>query len=216
MRPMSAQHIIWDWNGTLLDDVDACVQSVNCMLKPRNLPLLSTDHYREIFDFPVQAYYRTLGFDMALEDWDRVAEEFHAHYAHFSGTSPLRPYVKEVLSALAATGHTFSILSASEEQILHRMLEARGIWDAFEHIHGLDNLHAASKVDRGHALLDALSPNIDEIVLIGDTLHDHDVARELGCDCILLAGGHNSERRLRTAGRPVITNLEALPHMLHP
>jgi phosphoglycolate phosphatase len=214
---MDPTHIIWDWNGTLLDDVEACVSSINCMLAPRNLPTLSTDRYRDLFDFPVKSYYLALGFDMAHEEWDSVAAEFHRHYAHFSANSHLRPGVQKLLTTIHALGLTSSVLSACEQEILDRMLGERGILPAFEHVHGLDNLHAASKLERGHALIERLPHHVNHIVLVGDTLHDHEVARELGCDCILLTGGHNSERRLRTSGRRIITSLDQLPDLLtHP
>jgi phosphoglycolate phosphatase len=213
---MNPTHIIWDWNGTLLDDVEACVQSVNCMLATRQLPTLSTDLYRDIFDFPVQAYYEKLGFDVAHEDWDQIAEEFHVNYKRFSKGCTLRHGVEMILSETAKRGVGSSILSASEQKILQRMLTEQGIQDAFEHVHGLDNLHAASKLERGHALIEALDIEPAAAVLIGDTLHDHDVAQQLGCDCILLTGGHNSAQRLRSVGRRVLTELVQLEEILIP
>ena len=68
--------IIWDWNGTLLDDAEMCLEAINIMLKKRNLPELSMERYRDVFTFPVIEYYREVGFDFTLEAWDPVATEF--------------------------------------------------------------------------------------------------------------------------------------------
>jgi phosphoglycolate phosphatase len=68
--------IIWDWNGTLLDDVDMCIESINILLKRRNLDMLSRKRYRDIFTFPVRDYYETAGFNFSKEPWDKVAHEF--------------------------------------------------------------------------------------------------------------------------------------------
>lgn len=56
-------HIIWDWNGTILNDVDHAVAMMNTLLVEHNLPLIDREYYREIFDFPVLHYYQKLGFN---------------------------------------------------------------------------------------------------------------------------------------------------------
>jgi len=58
--------IIWDWNGTLLNDIQLCVQTINEMLDKRNLPLLSVNDYKDVFSFPVKNYYQKIGFDLRL------------------------------------------------------------------------------------------------------------------------------------------------------
>ena len=57
-RTESINVILWDWNGTLLDDVEVCIESMNSMLSKRKKPLLTREHYKEIFTFPVIDYYR--------------------------------------------------------------------------------------------------------------------------------------------------------------
>jgi len=193
------RHLIWDWNGTLLDDVDACVGAINRMLDRRRLPCIDTPTYRRIFSFPVIRYYEQLGFDLASEDWDAVAVEFHEHYGELARTAPLRDGVAEVLETLGNTVDGMSVLSACEQAILERMLTERGIRGHFGHVSGLDNLHAASKLENGQRLLEILKLPPDEVVLIGDTNHDHDVATAIGIRCLLLAGGHQAESRLIAA-----------------
>ena len=66
------KHIIWDWNGTLLDDVDIVIDCMNSLLKKRNLPLLHVDKYKDIFTFPVKDYYSQLGFDFTTEPFEKT------------------------------------------------------------------------------------------------------------------------------------------------
>ena len=75
--------IIWDWNGTLLDDAEVCREAINKMLKVRNLPELSLSTYRNVFTFPVIEYYKEVGFDFSKEDWEPVAMEFINLYRFF-------------------------------------------------------------------------------------------------------------------------------------
>ncbi len=197
------RHVVWDWNGTLLNDVFACVEALNAILKWRELPPVAEQDYRRAFDFPVQEYYRALGLPCGGDEWRALTRIFHEHYAAASRRAALRDGVPEVLAGLRRRGMPMSVLSASEVTILERMIRERGIRDYFEHVRGLDNLDAHSKWDIGGELFAALEASAAEVLLVGDTTHDFEVAQRLGCDCLLLAGGHQSVERLRPCGCPV-------------
>ena len=70
------KHIIWDWNGTLLDDAWLCVDIMDSMLKERSLGTLTLDRYQRLFEFPVIDYYRKLGFDFTKESFEKTGTEF--------------------------------------------------------------------------------------------------------------------------------------------
>jgi len=74
------KRVIWDWNGTLINDVCLVVEIMNKMLKKRNLPRIDSKIYREIFDFPVTKYYLTLGFDFSKELFEELTDEFISEY----------------------------------------------------------------------------------------------------------------------------------------
>ena len=208
------RHIIWDWNGTLLDDVQACIRAANRMLAPRNLQPLDPERYRRIFGFPVRGYYTALGFDFAREDWDMLAREFHDHYHIESRSATLREGIGELLVALAAHEIPMSILSASESSILTRMLREQEIEHHFEHVFGLSDLYAGSKSLLGRKLLDRLALPPAEVLLVGDTIHDYEVACELECRCVLLAGGHQATDRLQQCKCPVLMDSNQLVQMV--
>ena len=65
--------ILWDWNGTLLDDTDACVASLNLMLERRGVKPITLEFYRREFAFPVRSFYEKIGVRLEDEDWDRLA-----------------------------------------------------------------------------------------------------------------------------------------------
>ena len=73
--------IIWDWNGTLLNDLDLSVDSVNILLKERNLPTLTVEKYKDIFGFPVIDYYVKAGFDFEKEPFEIPAKQYVKLYA---------------------------------------------------------------------------------------------------------------------------------------
>lgn len=188
-------HVIWDFNGTLLDDVDACIASANRLLAAYGLsPLSSPEAYRARFGFPIIDYYKSLGFDFDKTPYEVLAPEWVAYYMENVRTSGLYGDVPEVLADIKARGVPQMILSATEREMLRGQVASLGILPYFEDVLGMDNIHAYSKeqiaVEWAHAHPDA------HALFVGDTDHDAAVAAAMGADCVLLTTGHQSRERL--------------------
>lgn len=208
-------HVIWDFNGTILSDMQAGIDSINAMLSARELPTIpDIERYRQLFDFPVEAYYRRLGFDFEKEDFKTVlAPAWVELYLQNSRTAPLFDGVAPLAAALREAGVKQSILSASEREMMVRQLQERGALEWFDEVWGTDTIHAYGKSGLSAAWRQA-HPD-DRAVLIGDTVHDFEVARAMGVDCILVAAGHQDRARLAACGVPVVNELrECLPLLL--
>ncbi|MBA4387892.1 MAG: HAD family hydrolase [Verrucomicrobia bacterium] len=208
------RHVVWDWNGTLLDDVTASVEAINAVRRVRNMPAITELQHRNLFGFPVRDYYVRLGFDLARENWDMLAAEFHNLYEESSRTTPLRQGIREVLHEMQVRGIMMSVLSASNRAILDRMVAERGIRHYFRELHGLSDLFASSKLDLGRKLMEQSHIPAAQTLLVGDTVHDYEVAAELGWSCILMAGGHQAEHRLLACGCSIIQESPALLSLL--
>jgi phosphoglycolate phosphatase len=213
MPEITITHVVWDWNGTLLDDVQASVNAINCMLARRHLAQTTIDRYRETFGFPVKDYYRVTGFRLEQEDWNAMAREYHDLFLAETSIR-VRPSAAATLEACRVAGLALGLLSASEQAILDRMLAQSGLDRYFGQIMGVDNLHGHSKAERGRDLLRALAAPADHVLFVGDTLHDHEVASQMGCRCLLVAGGHQTRQRLEQAGCPVLDALTDVPAWL--
>jgi len=207
-------HIIWDWNGTLLDDAWLCVDVMNGMLKERGLPLKTVDEYQELFDFPVKAYYLKLGFDFDRESFDDVGMDFIMRYNKRLGEAMLHPDVPEVLGLISALGYSQHILSAREQNELIAETKWHGVFSYFKLIRGLDDHYAHGKTDVGLHLMSELGAARNEILFIGDTRHDGEVAAGMGIDCILIPNGHHSKMRLMHLGVPLYSSLNDLIGLL--
>jgi len=202
--------IIWDWNGTLLNDIDLCIDSINSLLKNRNLPLTNTKAYKEIFSFPVQEYYKTLGFDFEKEDFSVSAHQYiDLYYAGFENCS-LQKNAIEVLSYFRENGVRQFVLSAMEHEMLEKTLKLKGILHFFEGVAGLKDHYAVSKIEQGKQIITDFKIDRVKTRLIGDTIHDFEVATELGLKCILIADGHQTTERLMQTGGIVIGSLQEL------
>jgi phosphoglycolate phosphatase len=204
------RHVIWDWNGTLLDDVVLCVDVVNAMLRARGMPEVATEAYRENFDFPVRDYYRKLGFDFLAEPFEALANEYISTYNSRVAECALHPGVTQILEAVSRQGAEQYLLSAHEQRALAEALEHFGIAGWFREVVGQSDNHANGKIAAGLALIERLDLDPPRTVLIGDTVHDHEVASALGVDCILVCHGHHSRKRLAAVHDRLLDTLAAL------
>ena len=202
--------VIWDWNGTLLNDIDLCIDSINQLLVERKLPVVKKDNYREIFSFPVQEYYKSLGFDFEKEDFSIPAHQFIDLYKKGFDLCTMQKNAFEVLQRFQNQGIQQFVLSAMEHKMLEKTLSKKGILNFFEDVAGLKDHYAVSKIEQGFQLIKKHHVKINNTWLIGDTTHDFEVAKELGVKCILIADGHQSKKRLLETGATVFDNLKQL------
>lgn len=202
--------IIWDFNGTLLDDTQVCVDCMNIMLRERQLPELKVDRYREIFTFPVREYYLSLGFNFLKEPFEIPAHRFIDLYRIHLATSPLHEGTRQILQDFKEAGIRQFILSAMEHDFLIETLKLKGLMDYFEQVAGIENHLADGKLDMARRLISSLETDPEKIVMIGDTAHDHEVAKGSGIRCILVAHGHQSYERLKKLDCRVVRDFKEL------
>ncbi len=208
------KHLIWDWNGTLFDDVDLCVENINWLLERYNYPKITKERYKEIFTFPVIEYYSRVGFDLAKLDFKKIGKEWMNRYEEKKYEAKIADGAEKIVKYFFSRGIEQSILSAYSEHTLIEIVERFDLIKFFKNIVGLDNIYAESKIELGKKLMNKINSNPDEILLIGDTVHDFEVSQELGCKCILLASGHQSRNELKKCGVEVIDNLKDLVNLI--
>lgn len=210
MKLAAYTHVIWDWNGTLLDDAWLCIEVMNESLARRALPLLTPERYQRVFDFPVIRYYERLGFDLEREPFEVVGAEFIVRYEARRHEASLQPDAREALERLRAAGKAQSILSAYRHDALEELLRHHGVREFFDPVVGADDIYAHGKVAQGRALLDRLGTDPARVALVGDTAHDAEVAKEIGCACFLVPRGNHSRERLASCGVEVVESLREL------
>ena len=203
-------HIIWDWNGTLLDDAWLCVEVLNRILTANGMKTTTLPEYQENFDFPVMNYYMKLGFDFSVTGFDKIAMQYIRDYESQLGRCRLRDGAVGIIEKFRAGGFGQSVLSASQSDSLKSALGAFGLRGFFDDVAGLDDYYAHSKVDVGKKLLNDIDASPEKILLIGDTTHDYEVSQQMGIDCVLLPAGHQSKRRLQDCGAKVCESFKEL------
>ena len=207
---MKYKHIIWDWNGTLLNDRHFCIDIMNNVLRRRGMAEMTEAWFLENFCFPVKTYYEKLGFDFEKEPFDVSGSEFINEYMERIHEPELHPEVPEVLQSVEDMGMGQSILSAASQPMLDGILKDHHIAPFFMRILGQDNHYAYGKEEIGRKWVNELHYGPHEILFVGDTLHDKEVADAIGADCALVSNGHVSQERLEKTQSPVFKNVNEI------
>lgn len=202
-------YCIWDFNGTILDDVELGMNSVNTLLAERNIPIIpNRDEYRKRFDFPIIDYYRDLGFDFDTDPYELLAELWVELYMRHLDTAKLFPDVRRALDFFDEKGIKQSVLSASEREMLTGQLRGLGIADRFLEIMGIDNIYGDSKLSLAEDWRQR-HPG-ERVMFIGDTTHDLETAKILGADCFIVCAGHQCKERFDGRQVQIFESLDAL------
>ena len=205
------KYILWDWNGTLLDDTQAALDTLNIMLARRGAKPIALNFFRDHFAFPCRPFYDAIGMHVEDAEWDALAKEYHDLYAE--QPKQLNREAIAALEEVKRAGAKQSIISALRQDLLDEVTARMGVASYMECIYGVDNLDGASKLDRALELMSRIAPQVGEqpdVVLIGDALHDKEVADALKVRCVLCGQGSHAAWRLRQVALTGETLLEAV------
>lgn len=202
-------HIIWDWNGTLLNDLSASLKSVNDMLDLRGMPHIDADFYKECIGVPIRKFYDRV-FDMEKEDYSVIIKQYNEGYLMHLEDCGLTEGSREAIDFFASCGMHQAVVSSSNNDQLCANIKKYGLEECFDAVLGSADFYAGSKIDRAKDYLEKTDGKSGRILVVGDLEHDADMAKELGADCVLLTSGHEHFSRLKRANVPLIDDLFAL------
>lgn len=215
MDKISCNTLVFDFNGTLVDDIDICLELLNKMLKERNHDgNISKEKYFSIFTFPIIEYYRRAGFVFPEDDFDALAVEFHQDYENAFPLQKPFPDVIDVLNHFKKNKRLM-VLSATKQDQLENELKILGIYEYFEEIIGIKDILGKSKINEAKDFFSREEIDPNDVVFVGDTLHDAEVAKEIGGHSILISRGHQNLETLQQSKNSLILNtLEELKDII--
>mgnify|MGYP002508389325 FL=1 len=208
---MKYEYVIWDWNGTLFNDVQISIDAMNHMLEAKEYPQrLDSDLYKSIFSFPVIDYYKKVGLDFDRHPFDELAQLFIDLYSELQNSAGLFDGARDALKCFSNLGMKQSVISVCEKERLYHQISLFDINHYFDDVIGTDDNYAVSKADIAKKWFADRNIKPDKAVFIGDTVHDYEVARAVGCDCILIADGHQSREVLSRTDAVIINSLSEI------
>lgn len=207
--------IILDFNGTILDDLDLCFNILNKMLNMYNHPSITKEKYLDIFTFPVINYYKKAGFNFDKEPFDELAPIFMDLYQPNSLKCSLHKGIVEMIKKWRSEGKKIILLSASKRNLMIEQLVSFNIENLFDEILGTGTINAVGKVDLAREYLNSNHVDKNSTIMIGDTLHDDEVANVLGVTSFLIAKGHQSKKRLMTSNAYVLDDIRDISNYIY-
>lgn len=200
-------HIIWDWNGTLVDDHDIVIEAVNVVMSAFGGGPVTSQDYLNRYHRPVRGFYNhLLETSLTDDDWSRIDAIFNDHYISRVEAISLAAGAEEALATAGGLGHTQSLLSMWRHDLVLREADRHGITRWFQRIEGNRTQSGDPKSHSLELHLEGLDLKPEDTTMIGDTLDDFDAARAAGCGIILVTGSQNPDS-LQATGAPVVESL---------
>ena len=204
--------ILWDFNGTVMDDMGASAGAVNAMLQKRNLPLISEEWYTKHLIMPLEAFYESVGFDMQKERIEEVSAEFQKECKKFP--RPVFPEVREALAQFQKAGYRQLLFSSLYHDLLIAQAQERGVADYFEGIVGRQDRSLGGKEAAVQAYLEQHHIEPNQVLIVGDLTTDADMARYVGSPCALICKGHQHREILEKTDAYVLDSAAELAALL--
>jgi len=205
--------VVWDWNGTLLDDNHAVLAAVNSVCAQYGRAAVTLEEWRAVFSRPIVACYeKVLARSLTEADWDVIDRYYHSAYRLELDTCGLAAGVPDLLHEWRDAGRTQSLLSMWFHDELVPLVGKLSLTDLFERVDGLRGYNMGGS-KTAHLIEHLTAQQLDpaDVVVIGDVVDDAEAAAQAGAQCVLVTTGMMSRSRLETAGVPVTDSIpEAL------
>ncbi|MCK1641435.1 HAD family hydrolase [Bradyrhizobium sp. 157] len=201
MKPV----LVFDWNGTLLDDAYALLQATNAILDRFGHATIDMKTFREHCDVPLSLLYRSLG--MSHEEIETVDRDgsaiFHDTYEPLAGKADLREGARRVLELAYREAASSIIVSNHIVDPLRSQLRRLGVNDYINDVLAFESrttqYKSMSKGERLRLYMQKNNLKPASTFIIGDMPVETDIARNLGLISISITGGFVSDSRLRAA-----------------
>lgn len=210
---MKYKYIVWDYNGTIINDAGLAVDAENMVLQSYGLSPISLEYYLKECEMPLINFYRKI-FDLSKYDYKEIAKRFIENYDKLFYTADIFPEVRDMIEMLSNNGLIQGVISGFETERLVGSLKKFELDGYFKFISGADNIHAGDKSERAAKVIEKNGFEPSETLFIGDMYHDYETACKVGADCVLIAKGHQGVDVLRSYGIKVLDNASQLSSFL--
>lgn len=201
-------HVVWDWNGTLLDDLPIVVEAANVSLGIRDQGPITVDDYRNHFTRPIRNFYDALfGRAVTDDEWQALNSRFHEEYRLRAERARLTVDAHDALDSVEGLGWSQSLLSMSSHSALMEVVEAKQVLSRFLRVDGLRGEAGGLKEEHLRTHLEMMSVSARDAFVVGDTPDDHAAAVAVGARPILYDGGSHHLHTLETLGAPIAPTL---------
>lgn len=205
--------VIWDWNGTLIDDLKIALEAVNDTMDVFDRPHMDVYRYYDLMRTDVRGFYEQL-FDLSKVPYERLTAYFSMFYDQRVKKARLMEGAAEVLKTLNEAGVKQAIVSASHRDKVKRDTARFGINGFFADILGAADHLVGSKASMANGFILENKFDLDRVLVIGDLLHDAQMADKLGTRHVIIPNGHQTAEYLSENGVTILDDISYVPEFV--
>jgi phosphoglycolate phosphatase len=191
------RNVIFDWSGTLVDDLPAVLGAVNGVLRDAGFPELTRDEFRARFRLPFEEFYGEFPGATSLEE---LEQRFHRHFDILQSTVTALPHARGFLEFCRRRHLRTLVLSTVAEPYYVAQAAVNGFREFIDHPYpGVRDKRA-----RIGEILQSLGLDPGETLFVGDMQHDMEAARMGGVRSCAVLTGYNRLEQLRASDPDLI------------
>lgn len=209
------KYVFLDFNGTVLNDIDLCLNLLNEMLIEKGHKALNLEEYKDVFTFPIIEYYKKAGFDFSTYTFEELADFFIVEYTRRNETEAfIFDDFSFFIEGLKKLNYKIVLCSASKKILLIEQLKYFNILDMFDDVIGLDDHFAVSKLELAKSYVSKRKIDLTNSYFVGDTTHDAVVGQACGLNVVLIERGHQSKKVLETTNAEILKSFSEFINIL--
>ena len=185
-------HLIFDWSGTLVNDLPPTLDATNAVLTSYGVEAMDEETFRTRFRLPYTEFYEEVLPGVPVEDLEGI---FRGAFNESLQKVHALPFAEEILVWAHQSAKQCYVLSSADTGLLTKQAKDLGLHDHFVEIYA----GVIDKRERIHGILSHHDLVPEKTAFIGDMVHDIETARHGGVASVALTTGYDSEGRLVAA-----------------
>ena len=177
---MKYELVVFDWDGTLLDSAGAIVRAIQAACRDIGHPPPSDAQARHVIGLGLGDALRHAAPELPPERYPEMIERYRFHYLGGDHELTLFEGIPALLADLRAAGHTLAVATGKSRLGLERSLDHSGLRPLFHASRCADECHSKPHPQMLEELMDEFGMPSEAVLMIGDTSHDLQMARNAG------------------------------------
>lgn len=181
--------VVFDWDGTLMDSAGAIVRAIMAACVDLGVAPPPEERARHVIGLGLHDALRQAVPDLAVEDYPQMADRYRHHYLSSDHELELFGGAREMVEWLATQGVFLGVATGKSRRGLGRALGYTGLGPMFHATRCADECFSKPHPAMLHELMEELGVQAERAVMIGDTTHDLQMARNAGVAGVAVSFG---------------------------
>ena len=181
--------LVFDWDGTLMDSAGAIVASIQASCADLGLPIPTRERAAHVIGLGLKDALSYAVPELPPEDYGKLSERYRHHYLARDPDIELFPGMREMLVGLKQRGYLLAVATGKSRVGLDRVLAATQLQPYFDSSRCADETHSKPHPAMLQELMQELLIDAQSTLMIGDTVHDMQMALSAGVPALAVSYG---------------------------